>query len=82
MSRVVLLPPEEEARADGTKAGGWWHEKDDADRIVCDLCPRACSLKPGDRGFCFVRENCDGQMVLSTYGLSTGFCIEPIEKKP
>ena len=54
----------------------------DAERIVCDLCPRACSLKAGDRGFCFVRENRDGEMVLTTYGRSTGFCIDPIEKKP
>jgi AmmeMemoRadiSam system radical SAM enzyme/AmmeMemoRadiSam system protein B/AmmeMemoRadiSam system protein A len=82
MSRVVVSPPETEVRADGTMAGGWWHEKDEAGRIVCDLCPRACSLKPGDRGFCFVRENRDGQMVLATYGRSTGFCIDPIEKKP
>ncbi len=82
MSRVVLLPPETEARADGTMAGGWWHDKEETGRIVCDLCPRACNLKPGDRGFCFVRENRNGQMVLDTYGRSTGFCIDPIEKKP
>jgi AmmeMemoRadiSam system radical SAM enzyme/AmmeMemoRadiSam system protein B/AmmeMemoRadiSam system protein A len=50
--------------------------------MICDLCPRACSLKPGDRGFCFVRQNVDGEMVLTTYGRSTGFCIDPIEKKP
>ena len=43
---------------------------------------RACSLKEGDKGFCFVRENVNGQMILSTYGKSTGFCIDPIEKKP
>ena len=82
MSRVVVLPPEAELLADGSKLGGWWHTVDETGRIVCDLCPRACSLKPGDRGFCFVRENRDGQMVLTTYGRSTGFCIDPIEKKP
>lgn len=60
--------------------GNWWHAEDE--RIVCDLCPRACSMKEGDKGFCFVRENLGGQMVLSTYGKSTGFCIDPIEKKP
>jgi len=49
---------------------------------VCDLCPRECSLKDGDRGFCFVRENRGDEMVLTTYGRSTGFCIDPIEKKP
>ena len=58
----------------------WSHEE--GDRIVCDLCPRACSLKDGDFGFCFVRENRGGQMLLNTYGRSTGFCIDPVEKKP
>jgi AmmeMemoRadiSam system radical SAM enzyme/AmmeMemoRadiSam system protein B/AmmeMemoRadiSam system protein A len=67
---------------DGTVVGGWWHPEASGDRIICDLCPRECHLKPGDRGFCFVRENRNGQMVLSTYGRSTGFCIDPIEKKP
>ena len=66
----------------GGVLGNWWHRDEAADRIVCDLCPRECHLKPGDKGFCFVRENRDGQMVLNTYGKSTGFCIDPIEKKP
>jgi len=82
MSQNVTLPPQIELLPDGAKAGGWWHETDSGDRIVCDLCPRGCSLKAGDQGFCFVRENRDGQMVLSTYGRSTGFCVDPIEKKP
>jgi AmmeMemoRadiSam system radical SAM enzyme/AmmeMemoRadiSam system protein B/AmmeMemoRadiSam system protein A len=62
--------------------GGWWHESETAGRIICDLCPRECNLGNGDRGFCFVRKNDDGQMLLTTYGRSTGFCIDPIEKKP
>jgi AmmeMemoRadiSam system radical SAM enzyme/AmmeMemoRadiSam system protein B/AmmeMemoRadiSam system protein A len=49
---------------------------------MCDLCPRHCSLGPGDRGFCFVRQNIDGAMISTTYGRSTGFCVDPIEKKP
>ena len=60
--------------------GQWWHAE--GDRVVCDLCPRECSLNEGDRGFCFVRQNIGGQMALTTYGRSTGFCIDPIEKKP
>ena len=67
---------------DGAMPGGWWSRDAGNERILCRLCPRHCHLKPGDRGFCFVRENRDGQMVLSTYGKSTGFCIDPIEKKP
>ncbi|MCS7471116.1 AmmeMemoRadiSam system radical SAM enzyme [Stieleria sp. ICT_E10.1] len=59
----------------------WYTETEDG-RILCQLCPRACRMKEGDRGFCFVRKNVAGQMVLDTYGKSTGFCIDPIEKKP
>lgn len=66
--------------SDGIVPGGWWHR--DGDRIECDLCPRRCVMKDGDRGFCFVRQNLGGEMMLTTYGRSTGFCIDPIEKKP
>ena len=81
MKRIVEHPPTLPLLADGSRIGGWWHAVDD-DRIVCDLCPRECHLKEGDRGFCFVRENREGEMVLTTYGRSTGFCVDPIEKKP
>lgn len=66
---------------DGAMVGGWWEPSAEG-RIECHLCPRKCSLKDGDKGFCFVRENRNGQIALSTYGRSTGFCIDPIEKKP
>jgi AmmeMemoRadiSam system radical SAM enzyme len=62
--------------------GRYWHHVEDNSAIHCDLCPRACVLKEGDRGFCFVRKNEEGLMRLTTYGKSTGFCIDPIEKKP
>lgn len=61
--------------------GRYWHRLDDG-RIQCDLCPRECRLREGQRGFCFVRLREGDQMVLSTYGRSSGFCIDPIEKKP
>ena len=64
----------------GLHPGQWWHR--DGERIICDLCPRECAMKEGDRGFCFVRQNVAGEMMLTTYGRSTGFCIDPIEKKP
>ena len=54
----------------------------DGDRIVCRLCPRHCRLREGQRGFCFVRTNVGGRLWLSTWGRSSGFCIDPIEKKP
>ena len=58
----------------------WWHPI--GDRIQCDVCPRECRLKDGQRGFCFVRLREGDQLVLDTYGRSSGFCIDPIEKKP
>jgi pyruvate formate lyase activating enzyme len=61
--------------------GRWWHALDDG-RIQCDLCPRDCKLHEGQRGACFVRKMKDGKMVLTTYGRSSGFCVDPIEKKP
>lgn len=82
MPRVVTLPPQGPADSDGAKAGGWWQESEDGQRVLCGVCPRACSLSAGDRGFCFVRQNRRGQMVSTTYGRSTGFCVDPIEKKP
>ena len=82
MKRTVLLPSRSSPDATGSVDGGWWHETEREGRIICELCPRECNMKPGDRGFCFVRQNVDGQMKLTTYGKSTGFCIDPIEKKP
>jgi len=61
--------------------GRWWLPLDDG-RILCNLCPRQCRLAEGQRGFCFVRRNHGGRMDLTTYGRSSGFCIDPIEKKP
>jgi pyruvate formate lyase activating enzyme len=58
-----------------------WHRLDDG-RIRCDVCPRECSLHEGQRGFCFVRARIGDQIVLTTYGRSSGFCVDPIEKKP
>ncbi|HZF07319.1 MAG TPA: AmmeMemoRadiSam system radical SAM enzyme [Thermoanaerobaculia bacterium] len=59
----------------------YWHAIDD-ERIQCDLCPRFCKLREGQRGLCFVRARLDDQIVLATYGRSSGFCVDPIEKKP
>jgi pyruvate formate lyase activating enzyme len=64
-----------------TWPGRWWHTLDDG-RIQCDLCPRDCRLHEGQRGACFVRMRENDAMVLTTYGRSSGFCIDPIEKKP
>ncbi|MCC4116022.1 AmmeMemoRadiSam system radical SAM enzyme [Aromatoleum toluclasticum] len=59
----------------------YWHHLDDG-RIQCDLCPRYCRLHADQRGACFVRMREGDAIVLTTYGRSSGFCIDPIEKKP
>ena len=59
----------------------YWHRIDDG-RVQCDLCPRDCKLHEGQRGACFVRARQGDKMLLTTYGRSSGFCIDPIEKKP
>src|SRR5512137_1397348 len=61
--------------------GRWWHRLDDG-RVQCDLCPRDCRLHDGQRGACFVRQREGEGIVLTTYGRSSGFCVDPIEKKP
>jgi pyruvate formate lyase activating enzyme len=61
--------------------GRYWHRLDDG-RVQCEVCPRECRLHEGQRGLCFVRARENDQIVLTTYGRSSGFCLDPIEKKP
>ena len=72
---------DEPIRASDCHPAGYWHMLDDG-RLQCDLCPRECRLHEGQRGACFVRGMAGGRMVLTTYGRSSGFCIDPVEKKP
>jgi pyruvate formate lyase activating enzyme len=58
----------------------YWHKIADG-RIQCDLCPRFCKLHDGQRAFCFVRARDGDRIVLTTYGRSSGFCVDPVEKK-
>jgi pyruvate formate lyase activating enzyme len=58
----------------------YWHLE--GDRVQCDVCPRFCRLKEGQEGHCYVRAARGGEIVLTTYGRSSGFCADPIEKKP
>jgi len=59
----------------------YWHALDD-EKIQCDLCPRFCKLREGQRGLCYVRGRVNDAIVLTTYGRSSGFAVDPIEKKP
>jgi pyruvate formate lyase activating enzyme len=61
--------------------GRWQHKLDDG-RVQCDLCPRYCRLNDGQRAFCFVRQRVGDDIVLTSYGKASGFCVDPIEKKP
>ncbi|MBF0194690.1 MAG: AmmeMemoRadiSam system radical SAM enzyme [Magnetococcales bacterium] len=60
---------------------GFWHLLENG-KIQCDLCPRFCQLAEGQRGLCFVRARSSDRMISTTYGRSSGFCVDPIEKKP
>src|ERR1043166_4088890 len=62
-------------------SGRYWHRLENG-RVQCDVCPRYCKLHEGQRGLCFVRGRRGDEIVLTTYGRSSGFCIDPIEKKP
>ena len=65
--------------APGVVPTRYWHKLADG-RVQCDLCPRECKLHQNQRGLCFVRSNFDYQVVLTTFGRSCGFCIDPFEK--
>ncbi len=69
------------AQSTGMCATRYWRRLPDG-RVECTLCPRLCQLREGKRGVCFVRMAAGGDIVLTTYGRSSGFCIDPIEKKP
>jgi pyruvate formate lyase activating enzyme len=68
-------------RSSQTHPTRYWHRLEDG-RVQCDVCPRFCKLREGQRGLCYVRGCEDGEVVLHSYGRSSGFCIDPIEKKP
>ena len=70
-----------EFTASGHCRTGYWTRLEDG-RVQCDLCPRACRLREGQQGLCFVRACEEGEIVLTSYGRSSGFCVDPIEKKP
>lgn len=66
----------------GHPAPDSWQTRLPDGRVRCDLCPRFCAMKEGQRGFCFVRGVAGGRVVLTSYGRASGFCVDPIEKKP
>jgi pyruvate formate lyase activating enzyme len=82
MNTPTTAPRREDLGPPGSVvATAYWHSLEDG-RIQCDLCPRECKLREGQRGLCYVRARIDDEIVLTTYGRSSGFCVDPIEKKP
>jgi len=65
----------------GVVAAQWWKPLEGG-KLQCDLCPRECQLADGQRGFCFIRQRRGDQLVMTSYGRASGFCVDPIEKKP
>ncbi len=59
----------------------WWNTEEDG-RILCTLCPRFCRMSVDQAGFCYIRKNVNGKLYSLGYGKSTGFAVDPIEKKP
>ena len=78
LARMAVRPMQTTSEGVSTR---YWHTLEDG-RVQCDVCPRACRMKDGQQGLCFVRANHGGEVVLTTYGRSSGFCVDPIEKKP
>ncbi|NUQ88519.1 MULTISPECIES: AmmeMemoRadiSam system radical SAM enzyme [Glycomyces] len=79
---AALTPRPRVEGADAFTVGTGFHRALDDGRIECTVCPRACRLREGQRGLCFVRARMGDQIVLTSYGRSSGFCIDPVEKKP
>ncbi len=59
-----------------------WEKHEDERRLRCLLCPHSCLITPGGSGVCGVRVNRNGEVSLSTYGIISGYGLDPIEKKP
>src|SRR5436190_4373369 len=78
------MPPAETSLANSPidpSDARWWQAQADG-RILCTLCPRYCRMADGQAGFCYIRQNRGGKLVQLGYGRSTGFAVDPIEKKP
>lgn len=48
----------------------------------CLLCPHFCKITPGETGICGVRKNTGREIELITYGVISGYSLDPVEKKP
>ena len=51
-------------------------------KLECLLCPHFCKLATGKTGICGVRKNTGNKIELMTYGVISGYSLDPVEKKP
>jgi pyruvate formate lyase activating enzyme len=58
------------------------YEKRPDGRVKCNVCGVRCVIAKGARGACNTRLNSDGTLYTLIYGLTSGACVDPIEKKP
>lgn len=52
------------------------------DKLECLLCPHFCKIAVGKTGICGVRKNTGNKIELLTYGVLSGYSLDPVEKKP
>ncbi|MBI4101692.1 MAG: AmmeMemoRadiSam system radical SAM enzyme [Candidatus Nealsonbacteria bacterium] len=60
----------------------YFYKKLDAGKVQCQVCAHYCSILPGKRGICGVRENRGGTLYALNYGKIATQHVDPIEKKP
>jgi len=76
--------PEASTQADDERfvRPAMFYERLEGKRVKCGLCPRGCLVGPGNRGYCKVRENRDGDYYTLVYARCVALNNDPIEKKP
>jgi pyruvate formate lyase activating enzyme len=52
------------------------------DFYECLLCPHFCKIRESKTGICRVRKNTGDAIELLTYGVLSGYAVDPVEKKP
>lgn len=64
------------------KTAMYWRRLEDG-TIECLLCPRHCKFREhGDVGVCGVRMRLGNELKTLVYGKTSGWAIDPVEKKP
>lgn len=83
LSKLVKFGNAQEAKIGFIKPQkALYYEKLQKKKIKCLLCPRKCIITKGNRGFCRVRENRDGEYYTLVHSNPCAVHIDPIEKKP